>query len=140
METAFINPKALNLEAIRNRPGQSKVTLGFKCSPHIKLALAEEANELGLTLSEYVENIIGNYREIISENDPEIPELRRQIDQLKARMLFYENPLLQEMFEAHKNQELKFINSKNEEVNLKITDIRDVYTVIINSFKINSHD
>jgi len=40
------NPKALNLDAIRS--SSNKVTLGFKCSPTIKLELARQAQELGI--------------------------------------------------------------------------------------------
>lgn len=50
------NPKALNLEAIKN--SEKNVTLGFKCEPELKLLLAEEAHEAGLTLSLYVKKLV----------------------------------------------------------------------------------
>jgi hypothetical protein len=37
--------------------GPPKLTVGFKCNPNLKHTLQIEANQLGLTLSEYVEGI-----------------------------------------------------------------------------------
>jgi macrodomain Ter protein organizer (MatP/YcbG family) len=56
------NPKALQLNGLDT--ATRKVTIGFKCNPKIKLKLAQDACKYGLTLSEYVENLILNLEEV----------------------------------------------------------------------------
>lgn len=134
--TTFINntnPKALNLDAVKN--SQVKVTLGFKCNPGLKLKLAENAVQLGLTLSEYVENLIMNYEKIgIKEKET----LIRNNKELLERINFYENDLLKKLLAQYKGESVEFKNLQNETVNLKILVIQDVFTVMINSFKSES--
>lgn len=48
----------IDYEAIEN--ATSKITTGFRCDPELKLQLAEEATELGISLSEHLENILCN--------------------------------------------------------------------------------
>jgi hypothetical protein len=132
------NSKALDLDAVRQ--SHNKVTIGFKCNPHIKLDLAEQANKLGLTLSEYVENIIANSGKEQCNCNAEKNELLRQINDLQEKIEFYENAFLKELFGKYENKKVQFINAEGNEVNLKIVGIRDVFTVIINSFKIKNND
>lgn len=120
------NPKALNLDKIRNT--DKKVTLGFKCSPETKIELAEKARNFGLTLSEYVQNIIKNRK---SEKDV----LINKIKELSDRLTFYENDTLKDIFKENENKLISFENKEGKKVNIKITDIKDAYFVIINSFK-----
>lgn len=123
MET--INPKALNLDALYS--ARKKVTLGFKCSPQLKLQLANEAQRLNLTLSEYMESIAQNYDETVNH----------VITQLKGDKQFYENEILLSHFAALKGKVIPLINERGEKTTITINSPKDVYTVLINSFKIS---
>lgn len=141
-ETIKYNPKALNLEAVKQ--SQTKVTLGFKCNPNIKLDLAQKAQQLGLTLSEYVENLIMNSEKLfekfqLQEKD-EKAKLTQIINELKGEIGFYENDSLKRIYEKVKNQTVEYKNENNENVSLKISSIKSLFTIIINSFKIENNE
>lgn len=143
MEKAIkLNPKALNLDAVKQ--SQNKVTLGFKCNPNVKLDLAQKADKLGLTLSEYVENLIMNsekiFDQITAQEKEEKARLTLTNKEQKEIIEFYENDFLKKLFEKYKNQTAEFKNDKNETVNLKIGDIKNLYTIITSSFKIESNE
>ena len=53
------NPKGLDIEMIK--ASKTKTTIGFTTAPDLKLKLAEEAQSLGISLSEHVESIVVNY-------------------------------------------------------------------------------
>ncbi len=131
--TQTYNPKALNLSALHS--ATSKVTLGFKCSPELKLALAKAASEEGLTLSQYVEYLIEDIYEDFEKLLKENTSFKKDINQLKGSIKKYENEILLGFFNAHKNQIGKYINLKQEKVELLIVEPIDIYTIIINSFK-----
>jgi len=128
------NPKALNLDAVRN--SKSRVTVGFKCEPSLKLSMAEAAEEEGLTLSEYVEAVLLNY-EI---NYQRLEKLTETINSQNKIIGFYENDILKRLFVRYKNQVVEYVNDEQQKVNAKISDLKDVYTVIINSFKTHKDD
>lgn len=130
-----MNPKSLNLESLRN--AKSKVTLGFKCPAKVKLELANKAVELRISLSEYVESIVLNFYQSKDHLESSIEELKR----LKATKNFYENGKLKHLFETYKGKSISYKNERGETVGLKLSNITDMYTLIINSFKIeNTHD
>ena len=120
------NPKALNLEDIDFNG--SKLTIGFKCLPEKKYTLALEAEALGITLSQHVENQLMNL-------DRQKERYEKKINELEERIAFYENDTLTSFYNAYKLQNIKYVTSDGEAVELLINDIKDVYTVIINSFK-----
>ena len=118
-----VNPKALNLERLKNM--QSKITLGFKCSPKLKLELAQRAQSLGISLSECVESIV------LANNEVNVHEVQKMIDKIR----FYENDILKEFFSSYKEQTIEFVNAKGQRMKITINSLQDVYTIIINSFK-----
>lgn len=119
------NPKALNLDVLKK--GKAKVTIGFKCHPSLKLELAENAEKIGLTLSEYIESLVTNYEKFaIKEKEGLIKKIQ-----------FYECDILKSLYELYKNKTVPYLNSKNETVNVTIKNVEDVFTIIINSFKIS---
>ena len=118
-----INTKALNLEKLNTE--KNKATLGFRCCPKLKLQLAQEAQKLNITLSDYVESIVTNYE--TGENNL-VPELKAKID-------FYENDILKDFFTANKGKVFDFKNAKGEPLKITINSLQDIYTVLINSFK-----
>ena len=123
------NPRALNLEKLETV--KNKTTLGFKCEPRLKLRLAQEAQKLSITLSEYVEGIVANYNPAVNNTEQSSSLLKAA----KAKVDFYENDILKELFAANKGKTFDFITAKGESLNVKINTLQDVYTVLINSFK-----
>lgn len=134
------NPKALNLDVLKNTYGD--VTLGFKIKSEVKLKLAEDAEKLGLTLSSYVKRLVddGNYfiDEIKDQVKKEKDKLIKEKTELQERITFYENDTLQNLFKEHKSQMISYINSVGVKVNKEIVNIQDVYEIIISSFKIQN--
>ncbi len=123
------NPRALNLEKLETV--KNKTTLGFKCEPMLKLRLAQEAQRLSITLSEYVEGIVANYNPAATSTEQNSSLLKAA----KAKVDFYENDILKELFAANKGKTFDFTTAKGANLNVKINTLQDVYTVLINSFK-----
>ena len=116
------NPKALNIEMLSVH--ESKVTLGFKCNPKLKLKLALEAQAMKLTLSEYVESVISNHDLITRKNI-----------ELQKRIEHYENDFLKSLFDKHKNTLIEYKNSNGESRKTEINSLQDIYTVFIQIVK-----
>ena len=95
-----INPMGLNLEKLNTE--KNKSTLGFRCCPKLKLRLAQEAQKLNITLSDYVESIVSNYE----------PGVNNVLPELKAKIEFYENDILNGFFAANKGKTFDFKNRK----------------------------
>jgi hypothetical protein len=133
----YYNPKALNLDALEGKT--SKVTLGFKCTPQLKIKLAEDAEGMGLTLSNYTETLIENAEELVEvKTRQEIKSLTQTIEQLREQINFYESPKLKTLFKDLENQSATYFTSDGNEVNITIRTIGDVFTVLVNSFKTTS--
>jgi antitoxin component of RelBE/YafQ-DinJ toxin-antitoxin module len=88
-QQATTNPKALNLEGLEDE--RNKVTVGFKCQAHLKLTLANEAQEKGLTLSEYVETLVTTHirnhklMDVLATQKEEIRGLKEQVQNLEKQ-------------------------------------------------------
>src|SRR5688572_11711792 len=120
------NAKALNLEDLENI--SKKVTLGFKCHPKVKLKLARMAIQSGITLSEYVENLI-------MDLDSDNRDGSQTLDILKSKISFYENETLIQLFNQHKSKVISFTASNGQEMTIKVNEPKDIYTILMNSFK-----
>ena len=121
------NPKALQLDGLDSI--SKKVTIGFKCNPRIKLRLAKVANEFGLTLSEYIEALL-----LDLDNAPK--KEANEISELKNKLAFYENDFLKNLFKQYEGKETIFKNPDGDDLKIKVVEAKDIYTIIINSFKI----
>jgi len=115
--------------------GQRKVTLGFKCTPQLKLLLAKKAANSGLTLSAYVESLIENSEKLIIELTQSVQQLKNENTVISQKISFYENDILKALEKNYKGKTVSYINSKGENINLVIQSLGDVYTIMINSFK-----
>ena len=116
----------------RTRPSSSKVTVGFKCSPELKLRLNNSAVASNLSLSEYCEMIVST-SDTWRENEASIKEV---IDKVE----FYENKTLKDIFEKHKGQTISFVNADGCPISIKMNSIQDAYTILIYSFKTSDND
>lgn len=133
--------RALQLEGLQY--AQNKVTLGFKCEAGTKIQLAQEAQQIGMTLSEYVDTVIGSRHSLqnqapksTSELAPKIEMQKKQIQQLEAKVNFYENDFLKSIFNQYRGQTVPFQNNKGQSVQLAVNRIEDVYTILINTVKL----
>jgi hypothetical protein len=125
LQQSSTNRKALNLEGLEVE--RNKVTIGFKCQAQMKLRLANEASSKGLTLSEYVETLImtNNQNHQTVENHA-----------LQTRLNFYEkNSMMVALFDQYKGSNHSIALADGRVLNLKIEEIKDVFTIIINKAK-----
>ena len=130
--------RALHLDALEF--AQNKVTLGFKCSAGTKIQLAQEAQKTGMTLSEYVDTVISSRHSLqnqvprsTSELAPKVEMQQRQIQQLEAKIGFYENDFLKSAFNQYRGETVTYQNNKGQSVKLTVNRIEDVYTILLNS-------
>ncbi len=127
------NPKALNLDALRNI--ESSVTLGFKCPPELKLTLAKEAENSGLTLSSYVCKLVeyGNEEKKMLEEKNEI--LTNALNKIQSELKFFKNEILFELLKKYKGNSTSYFDRDGKKVELEVNSIKDIYILLINSFK-----
>lgn len=126
-----MNKKALNLESARK--SKTKVTAGFKIEPQQKIRFAEEAEEMGLTLSKYLGGLVSEQEETINL----IRSVHQnQISALRRRLSKYETARLKNMFEDEKGKTRYYSTEAGEKVEIVINDLPDVNAFIQNSFKI----
>ena len=124
--------KALNLEVLQH--SKNKVTLGFKCNPLVKLTLAQEAERLGITLSEHVENIVVNRKQLINGNG-EANASEETINKLKEKINFYENDFLKKLLDDNKGIPHTYIDANGETQTLTVNSMQDAFTVMTNSYR-----
>jgi hypothetical protein len=122
------NPKALNLEKLRYT--NKRVTLGFKCSPQLKLDLAKKAELRKITLSEYVEGLVVNLPQKSNEQRKEINELYESLNH------YEDNQVLKNILTKEFGKEYKIITQDKKSLKIKINSVKDVFDVLVNSFKI----
>ncbi|PMD99314.1 hypothetical protein BWI97_02645 [Siphonobacter sp. BAB-5405] len=133
--------KNLDLEKLAS--GISKVTLGFRCEPSVKLTLAQEAQQLGLNLSEYVESVILMRNDTTTQvvekkvyaESPADEKLKSRIITLEKELAFYENDILKAFYTSSYGQTVSVNDAQGKTLSIKIQSVKDVYTVLINSFR-----
>jgi antitoxin component of RelBE/YafQ-DinJ toxin-antitoxin module len=128
--------RALHLDGLEF--AQNKVTLGFKCDARTKIQLAQEAQKIGMTLSEYVDTVISSRHSLqnqsprsTSELAPKVEMQQRQIQKLEAKVNFYENDLLKSAFKKHQGQTVEYKNSRGQDTKAEVNRIEDVYTIFL---------
>lgn len=139
------NGRALQLEGLEN--ARNKVTLGFKCDGGTKIQLAHEANQNGMTLSEYVETVISlrhqkvpsapvqksNYT--FNEWESKLNNARKTAEELQKQLQFYEgNTILKHYFDQCKGKVLTYPNLQGQQQSILISHISDMFIVLIHSF------
>ena len=112
-----------------------KVVVGFKCSPNFKSHLIKVASNYGLTLSAYSEDFMMNAHKIIAQKNVELKKKTSENLQLLQTVNFYQSPVLFKLFEEYRGKNISYKNYDGVEVNLVISDVKDIFTIIINSFK-----
>jgi hypothetical protein len=133
--------RALQLEGLQF--AQNKVTLGFKCDAGTKIQLAQEAQQIGMTLSEYVDTVIGSRHSLqnqapksTSELAPKIEMQKKQIQQLEAKVNFYENDLLKRAFQSYKGRTVPYVDHSGQQTQRMVNQIEDVYLILTDIVKL----
>lgn len=107
---------------------ENKLTVGFRCSPQTKIRLMEEANQNGVSLSEYLESLIARIEGSSHTNNQSsnaTSEVQYKINALNNRLAQYETPLLKTLFQ----------NAKANPNNGHIRDLPDLVNIIVQSFQ-----
>jgi len=136
MENTNLNPKALNKDILYGIG--KKVTLGFKCTPLLKLELIKRSEQVEICLSEYVENIVSNSLFGMEQNHPLVIEKNLEIERLKQRLAVYENDRLVDFFQKLKGREIEYVDHDGVEVKEVIKSLKDVYLLVLASFDVFS--
>jgi hypothetical protein len=110
---------------------ENKLTVGFRCSPQTKIRLMEEANQNGVSLSEYLESLIARMEgsnSTAKQSSNATSEIQYKINALTNRVAQYETPLLKSIFQQ----------VKANPINNHIGDLPDLVNVIVQAFQNNS--
>jgi hypothetical protein len=133
--------RALQLEGLQF--AQNKVTLGFKCDAGTKIQLAQEAQQIGMTLSEYVDTVIATRHSLqnqapksTSELAPKIEMQKKQIQQLEAKVNFYENDVMKRAFQQYRGQVVPYKNHLGQSSQRTVNQIEDVYLILTDIIKL----
>lgn len=129
------NSKALNKTILLN--AKNKITLGFRCDPKVKFNLIEKAQQLNLSLSEYVEHIVASFEVTNRINENDMKEIILENHYLKNRLAFYECEKLKELFEGLRGKKIDMMEEEGFERFIEIKSIHDVYILLLDSFSLN---
>lgn len=101
----------------------AKVTIGFRTEPEIKNELLEKANELGISLSDYCENLIVNRRNNVDDNGFREPMLT------EGDVDIIEEVFADQLHEYFGVNGRKFLREKEDSnpPEAKITDLEDFF-------------
>lgn len=136
--------RALQLDEIAN--SRNKVTLGFKCSPQLKIGLAQEAQGFSMSLSEYVEAIVENRnaqnqtQQLNQGNNGEVEiwQLNAQIKELTRKLSFYyEEPMMKQAFQTYRGQIVPYTDRDGIPRREAITTMEDVYKILFKTNKLS---
>ena len=127
--------RALQLEGLEF--ATNKVTIGFKCNAGTKIQLAQEANLYGLTLSEYVDTILGQRHHQAKQQKTEMTYSKEELEVLIKKIAFYENDRMQQAYETHKGNTLNIMCIDNTERQFQVNHIEDIFTIIMNLVKLS---
>ncbi len=138
MEDYLRKGRALNLVGIANAP--VKVTVGFKCEGREKIALAHEAHNSAMTLSEYVECLVSSRHEqrqfVTTEVIQELEESKSINKRLLDQLAIYENnEQLQRLLTTHLGKTVPLRDSTGKETMVTVSHVSDVFRIMVNSFK-----
>ncbi|MES2795438.1 MAG: hypothetical protein V4683_05700 [Bacteroidota bacterium] len=137
--------RALKLEGLEN--ARNKVTIGFKADAVTKIQLAKEANECGLTLSEYIDyrlsqrnddSFVNSIKEVIVPDPKTLADLaiaQRMYQNAINKVKFYENDFLQNAFRKYQGQSIK-IEKDGTIQEVVINSLEDTYIAILSTLKL----
>jgi len=134
--------RSLDLSGLQN--SQKSVTLGFTVEGRTKYSLAQEAESMDLTLSQYMQLLVENRNddkglylkdkiqvlESVNETNEEY------IQSLESKMELYERGVLAILFEKYRGQTISYTDNEGISRNQRINECKDIFKVIISTIKI----
>lgn len=113
-----------------------KITAGFKCDPQLKAELIAEANESGLTLSEYLEYLCENRDSANHQTSfEEVNDNSEELEYLRARLYEYEEVLLGDLFEKHQDTTVTVKLPNRPDIKRYIGEPQDLIKIFLESIK-----
>jgi hypothetical protein len=122
--------RELDVEALNQ--AINKVTLGFKCNPQVKLRLALEAEEEGVSLSSYIEGIILK-REAELYSQEEVDQMLGEMDD---ELNFYEHIKIQKAFKLYEGKTLEYVDDHGKTQSILIRSFRNMFMFFIHQIKL----
>lgn len=113
-----------------------KVSLGFKGDPNLKWEIKQEAEEAGMTSSEYLETIVENrhVQEDVKSLRFRIRQAIQEKDNIQFKLEEYENRLIP-LYRKYKGQTLPFRNANGSTEKKTINNPIDLLDCILSSLK-----
>ena len=103
----------------------------------LKIDLANEASNIGMSLSEYVETIAENRNANKNILSSDFNELNQQMQEIQRKLtFFYEEPMMKNAFEKYRGQVISYIDKDGISRKDTIDSIEDVYTILFKTNKI----
>lgn len=108
--------------------------LGLKADPYLKMELAQECQELGMSLSEYMETILANRK---MQDDVKILRYRvreeqRAKEEVLSKLEDYEQ-LLEELYLKYEGQELSLRKPNGKTTKTKVMSKLTLLEIIVAS-------
>lgn len=115
-----------------------KVTLGFKGDPNLKWEIKEEAEEAGMTSSEYLETIVENrhVQEDVKSLRFRIRQAIQEKDNIQFKLEEYQNRLIP-LYKMFKGQSLPFRETDGSITKKTINNPIDMLDCILSSINQN---
>lgn len=115
-----------------------KVTLGFKGDSNLKWEVKQEADDAGMTASEYLEMIVENrhVQEDVKSLRFRIRQAIQEKDNIHFKLEEYQNRLIP-LYKRHKGQLLPFKNADGSMEKKTINSPIDLLDCILSSLKID---
>jgi hypothetical protein len=110
------------------------VTLGFRCSPELKLSLSKLAQKEKKTLSQYVNELTINAENTYKGLLEKISVLELEKTTLEKRISNYETTELKTLFHKCKGKKATIKDSNGDSKEIVVNTILDLHEVITKSF------
>ena len=131
----------LNEEINRNnkQPDIKKlVVVAFRCFPELRQRLEVKTKQAGFnSLSEYLANRLSMDDKPPINHDPQkIAAINDQLARLQKKVTIYETPTLLNYYKKLNGMSFDFQDSNGNQRNIKVTSPKDVFELMLASFKI----
>ena len=136
--TLIAAPSQVVLINEHGKQDDKKLTVGFRCHPDLKRKLVQKAGEAGITLSEYLELRLNREDNLPNKADPKKFEaINEQLSRLQKKITMYENATLIKYYEKMKDMSFDFQDSNGNDKSIRVTSPKDVFELMLASFKID---
>lgn len=133
--------RSLNLSGLQY--SEKSVTLGFTVEGRTKYTLAQEAESMDLTLSQYMQLLVENRNEdkgLYLKDKIQVLESVNEtneeyIHSLESKMELYEGGVLATLFERYRGQTIPYTDNDGINRSQRIMECKDIFKIIISTIK-----